>query len=347
MEHEQEDISFKETVHEISAYVKYLWSKKIIISIISIVFGGLLYLKAIQSKTTYTSEISFMLESPKTGGMSRAMSVFQSFGLGGSNNYLSSEKIQELLKSKRIIINTLLLPYPPSENKTQKSKEIYCNYWLKNNTSPKSKNSLIQIRSNIKNYEDLNLEEVRLIMPLYKKITLKMLSSNVSLKSDIFDIKFTSNEEEFSFYFIKDLLKTLEEFYLTKTTETEQATYNLINSNIDSVKTELLKKEAHLAEITDQSNNVVKSKGHIEIMTLSREIQILNLMYAETIKSKEMAKFSLLQKKPILQVIDYPQMPIRPEKDSKIKGGIAGLFLGSVMSIIFFLIQRFYREKLR
>jgi capsule polysaccharide export protein KpsE/RkpR len=341
VEQRQKDLEFKNKIHEIKAYVKFLWSKKMIISITAIIFGSLFFFKATQSKTTYTSKLSFMLESQKgVGGLAQTMSLVQSFGLSSSNNHLSSDKIQELLKSKRIVINTLLLPYPASEI----SEENYCNYWLRNN--PEHYDSLINIRLNIRNYEDLTPEEVNQIFPLYEAILTSMLNTSVLPKSDIFDLQLTSNDEKFSYYFVNDLLKILEEFYLTKTVEKEQITYDIIKNNIDSVKEELLKKEAQLAEISDQSNNIVKSKGHIKKMILAREIQILNLMYAESIKSLEMAKFSLLQKKPILQIIDYPQMPLLSEKDSKLIEAIVGIIIGVILSIIFFVLQRFYIEKL-
>ena len=174
MEQEQKDLSFKKTFHEIRAYVKFLWSKKLIISITAIIFGSLLFFKATQSKTVYTSKISFMLESQKGGGgLSQAMSLVQSFGLGESSSQLSSDKIKELLKSKRIIINTLLLPYPPSGV----SKDNYCNYWLRNN--PENYDSLINIRLNIRSYKDLTPEEVNQIFPLYEDILMSMLNASV------------------------------------------------------------------------------------------------------------------------------------------------------------------------
>lgn len=343
MEQEERDSGLKEKFHEIRTYVKFLWSKKLIISIFACFFGGLFFFRAYLSKPTYTSKVSFMLESQKGGGLSQAMSLVQSFGLGGGNTGISSDKIQALLKSKRIIINTLLLPYPKFNDSVNQGIS-YCNYWLKNNNKS---DTLIQIRPNIENYENLNEIEVKAILPIYEKIKERFLNSNVSSKTDIFDVQFTSFEEELSYFFIKDLLKTLEEFYLTKTTETEQTTYNIIKANIDSVQTELLNKEAQLAEISDQNNNMIKSIGRIKKMTLAREIQILNLMYAESIKSLEMAKFSLLQKKPILQVIDYPQEPIEPEKNSKLFGVIKGIVIGVFIVILFLVLKQFYTLKIK
>ena len=45
-----------------------------------------------------------------------------------------------------------------------------------------------------------------------------------------------------------------------------------------------------------------------------REVQVLNAMYLELNKNLEMLKMTLLEDTPIIQVVDYPILPLQSEK---------------------------------
>ena len=64
-----------------------------------------------------------------------------------------------------------------------------------------------------------------------------------------------------------------------------------------------------------------------------REVQVLNAMYLELVKNLEMLKMALLEDTPIIQVVDYPILPLQSVKKPTIFWififGLIGIFVMS------------------
>ena len=76
-----------------------------------------------------------------------------------------------------------------------------------------------------------------------------------------------------------------------------------------------------------------------------REVEVLNTMYLEIIKNLEISKMTLLNKTPIINIIDKPILPLEEEKISK-AAGILGGFLGGFLAVCFFVFRKLFRDAL-
>ena len=78
-------------------------------------------------------------------------------------------------------------------------------------------------------------------------------------------------------------------------------------------------------------------------LRLKREVEILNVMYGEIIKNLEISKVTLLNQKPLINVIDSPRFPLVVVRLSKLKGlllfGLFGATLASMYVVITSLIR--------
>jgi uncharacterized protein involved in exopolysaccharide biosynthesis len=54
----------------------------------------------------------------------------------------------------------------------------------------------------------------------------------------------------------------------------------------------------------------------------------------------------LLNKTPIIQIIDTPTLPLKEEKPSKSFSGILGAFLGGFLSVCFFVFRKLFKDAL-
>ena len=51
-----------------------------------------------------------------------------------------------------------------------------------------------------------------------------------------------------------------------------------------------------------------------------REVKVLNTMYLELVKNLEILKMTLLEDTPIIQVVDYPILPLQSVKTNNLLG---------------------------
>jgi uncharacterized protein involved in exopolysaccharide biosynthesis len=66
-------------------------------------------------------------------------------------------------------------------------------------------------------------------------------------------------------------------------------------------------------------------------------------MYTEVAKNLELAKISLSEQTPIIQVVDAPKFPIEKKKNSIPKAILIGCFLGGFLMAAFVIARRVYR----
>ena len=86
----------------------------------------------------------------------------------------------------------------------------------------------------------------------------------------------------------------------------------------------------------------------LEELRLKREVEILNVMYAEILKNLEISKVTLLNQKPLVNIIDSPRYPLEVVRFSPLKGllvfGMLGVILSSIYLVLNFLIKNALKQ---
>jgi nucleoside diphosphate kinase len=143
-------------------------------------------------------------------------------------------------------------------------------------------------------------------------------------------ISTSSEDEELSIALAKSWYNKLATFYINKSIERQQTTYQLLSFKADSIYRLLAGSESSLATSAEKRGLVLASDNLPQARS-SRNIQMYAAMYGEVIKNKETAEFILNNETPFFQVIDEPLRPLSIIKPSLVKnliiGGIAGAFL--------------------
>ena len=78
-----------------------------------------------------------------------------------------------------------------------------------------------------------------------------------------------------------------------------------------------------------------------------RRVEVLNTMYLELIKNLELSKLTLLNQTPIINIIDKPILPLEVDKKSLLLAGILGGFLGGFLIILFFILNKLFKDALK
>lgn len=347
---EEDEITLKELILKVKEfYFEVLQNWKLVV-MITVPFVIYFLFKAISTPVTYPASLTFMLNEDEGGGMGGAMAILSQFGFGGggSSGKYNLEKILQLSKTRKIIQNALF------EKSTINDKyDIIGNHLIDiydyHEAWEDSEIGLKDFKFVHNEVERFDLAENTALKSLHRKIiggenTKGLFSTGINEETGIMTFNVNSESAEFSISLLHGIYNHLDTFYTTKTIEKQQATYDLVRSKVDSVENALNTKEARLAKLMDSSRGIYNNYDNLQTSRLTRDVQVLNILYGEAIKNLEIADFSLKNKTPFIQLIDTPIPPIPPVAESKIKAIIMGGFLGGFLGFGFIIGRKILRD---
>jgi len=345
MEKYNDEIQLKDILIRLSEYKTYLLNKKFKIIIFSFLFFLIGYITAIFTETEYNAELTFVVEEEKGGGGSLgAMSGIASqfgFDVGGSESTFSQSNILELLKSRGVIVSTLM-----QSSKLNGKEDLLIEHYLELN---KIKASWLKdddfegvsFHTNKSVVHDSISGEVWASI-VKDKLIVKMESD----EANIINLSYSSIDEEFAKSFVEILINEMSKMYISHKTAQANNTLDFLQNRSDSVFAELELAEKDFARIKDINQRIVKASGRLKELQLMRRVEVLNAMYLEIVKNLELSKITLLNQTPIINIIDKPVLPLEEEKTSKTLAGLLGGFLGGFLSVCFFIFRKLFKDAL-
>jgi hypothetical protein len=316
-------------------YIRYKWSTVVIAALL----GGLLGLGyAVMQKVTYTASCTFVLEDgSKGGGLSQYAGLAGLAGIniggGGSGGIFSSDNIIELYKS-RIMLEKALLTSVNINGKKQLLIDRYINFNHLNDKW-KQKGELANINFN-GNPENFNRKQDSIITDLIDLFNKKMLDvDKIDKKLSIIGVNVTSNDELFAKAFTNVLVGAVNNFYLKTKTKKNDQNVQILQHQTDSIKNVLNSSINGVASANDATPNANPLLSTLRVPSQRRQIdvQASTAIYAEIVKNLELAKISLRQETPLIQLIDQPTLPLFKNKTSKPKAFIIGMLLSLFITI--------------
>lgn len=292
-------------------------------------------------QTTYKADASMMLSTESSGSLSGILRMAGQFGVGGGSagNELSSEKLMDLLSSKQIVYSSLLTTITIDDK-----KDLLVNHITKllNKKAIAIKNATI---------EKLTPAESEQLADIYRDITNGALISDVG-RSGVVHITFASPSEKVAKETLQILVSTLRDYYADKSVEQQRLTYNIINDRVDSLEKTLYSTEYNMAHFIDEYRPALRagSLSAQKLMTqdqLKRQAEILNVMYAEAVKNREIAHMSMLSNRPIVQIVDFPTYPLEEKKPNILIIYLLALFATLGVATILVILNKLVRDALK
>jgi len=117
------EFSFKKVLEKRKVDFWFLWKHRYKFIILGIIGAGLGALYAWTRPITYTSKLTFVVEEGGAGGGSLLSGLAGQFGfdlggMSGTGGVLAGDNVQELLRSRKMIKNTLLTSFRPNSSQT-------------------------------------------------------------------------------------------------------------------------------------------------------------------------------------------------------------------------------------
>jgi uncharacterized protein involved in exopolysaccharide biosynthesis len=153
-------------------------------------------------------------------------------------------------------------------------------------------------------------------------------------KISIITVEVKSADELFAQYFSEAIVKEVSDFYVLTKSKKANMNMTILERQTDSVRSELNGAISGVAIANDNTfglnsalnlKRVPSTRHQVDVQT---NTSILTVLVQQT----EMAKITLRNETPLIQIIDRPILPLKKEKFGKTKGilmggGLAGLFI--------------------
>jgi hypothetical protein len=326
----------------------YLFRKWWLIALMGF-FGGVLgFLIAYLEKPKYQSHLTFALEDGE-GGLGGALSLAAEFGfnLGSSKNLFEGDNILSLLVSRRIIERVLL------SVDTLNGKPItmanYFNRISSDTTKKKVAKKLSAMELRLRNVsfpagqtrETFSYLQDSVLLNLYKVFAIDgaLKVGKPDKKLNLFEIAVTSPDERFSKVFTDKLVKEATEFYIELKTRKSKETLDVLELRVSQTKGALNNAINSRANLQDANVNPVFQQAEAGLQKKQVDISAYGGAYAELYKNLEMARFQYLQEKPLLQVIDPADYPMKRIKKGKISTAIIFAVIISFLMVLILIVQ--------
>ena len=130
-------------------------------------------------------------------------------------------------------------------------------------------------------------------------------------------------------------------------TQRQKRTVDILQAKVDSVANLLGQKTTSGAALQTSSttmdiNPLYRTGTAVAFETTVRDKTMLGTIFASVTQNLEMAKFTLSQETPIIQIIDNPNLPLKRNKVSKLVYLIIGGFIGCFIGIIWIVIKKIF-----
>lgn len=340
----EDEISLKDLILKIQEWWRYLLSKWLIILIAGLLGGALGLFYSIYKKPTYTATLTFVLEEEGGGGLGNlgglaAMAGFNIGGAGGEGLF-KGENIFEIYKSRSMLTKTLL-------SKARHNDSLLIERYIAFNDLRKGwkeKPQLESISFSIPQ-EKFTLQHDSIIGEVVKSINEKNLSvSKPDKKTSLIQVATTSINEAFSKDFTETLVQNVNNFYVETKTKKSLENLNVLQFQTDSVRKELNAAIGGVAIAMDANPNSNPARQILNVPSSKKQVDVQanQAILTELVKNLELARISLRQETPLIQVIDEPVLPLKKERLGKAKGFMLGGILLVLLVFVFFIIKYVY-----
>lgn len=340
-----DEIRLKDVILKVRQLKTDLLKNWKLIFVFGALFAGIGLLYSAKEELRYEAELTFVVEDGKSGGgsLSKYAGLASQFGFDmgmGSSTTFSENNIIELLTSRRIVENALL-----NEVEIDGKKQLLANYHIDFNNYRErwSENTDLAKLVYPNDRDQFTLLHDSVLGVSWKNLTKMVVSVEMSDETNIIRVKCNSKNEKFAKLLSESLVDEMSAYYIQSQTAKARHTLDFIENRGDSALRELKSAELAYALHKDSNFGVMRAQGLLEELRLKREVEILNVMYAEIIKNLEISKVTLLNQKPLVNIIDTPTYPLEQKGFSGLKGlvlfGVLGVMLGGMYVISRSLVQ--------
>lgn len=345
-----DSISLKELILKGRQWWNYLLPRWRVILILGFIGASIGLALSYSKKPIYKAELSFAVEDAQSGGgLGGALGLASQFGLnigGTAGGVFVGDNLIELMKSRSMVEKTLLSTIDIGGKKLTLA-ELYISF-RGFRESWKDQPDLANIRYLPgADRTKFSLKQDSLLGEFHKSLITSVLSvDKLDKRLSIIIVRVNSENELFAKYFTEVLAKQVSEFYIETKTKRSAQNLAILQHQTDSVRRALSMAIAGVAVSMDVNPNPNRARQVLSVPSQNRQVDVLanQAILTEIVKNLELAKVSLRNETPLIQIIDQPILPLRKQSFSKIKPTGIGGFFGGLIAIFILVLRKIVQD---
>ena len=346
-----DEISLKDLILKIKEWVAYLktqWWKIVIAGIVGGIIG---FVYAWMQPITYTAKTTFVVEDAKSsGGLGGLASLAGQFGVdvggGGGGGLIAGDNILLYFKSESLAREVLLSPISEKDKNISLADVYISSHGLKKAWAKNDKIGQVSFPPVSSNQTFTRLQDSLIQVIIRDRILKKQFSiAKIDKKAGFIQLSVTMQSESLAKHYCDRLVQVAVERYIDLKTERQKKTVEKLQARVDSIANLISKKTSTTASLqtaasTMDVNPLFKTGTIVATEQTTRDKTMLTAVYGEVVKNLELAKFTLSQETPVIQIVDQDNFPLKKEKQSKVKGAITIAFLFVILFLGFLTIKK-------
>ncbi|HWZ34556.1 MAG TPA: hypothetical protein VNW51_00270, partial [Mucilaginibacter sp.] len=200
------------------------------------------------------------------------------------------------------------------------------------------------------NASKFTLHQDSVLSLLYKSLIKNNLNvDKEDKKLNIITVTVNSTDELFSKEFAEVLTKEVSDFYIQTKTEKSSKNVAVLQRQTDSVRQMLNGAITGVATSLDVNPNPNPLLATLRVPSQHRQIDVQanSAILTQLVTNLEIAKMSLLQATPLIQVIDRPILPLEKQNVKKTIGIALGGILVAFLTACFLLMKKIFSDALK
>jgi hypothetical protein len=188
--------------------------------------------------------------------------------------------------------------------------------------------------------KDVRLQD-SLLKEIIKKIELKELAiSKPDKKMSFFKVAVNTKDELLSKYISERIIKITTDFYVNAKTSRQKTNVARLEKRTDSILNLLNRRSFSAIQDTRLLLNINPADVNAPVVSeiSQRDKVVLSTTYMELMKNLEVAKLSLIQETPTIQITDSPVLPLEKEEVKWYEALLVGMVVPVGVLLIFFLL---------
>lgn len=189
--------------------------------------------------------------------------------------------------------------------------------------------------------ESPEIQQRDVFLQTYKELTKFRLSTELDPLTKILDVKVVMPESQLSADVANNIVQSLDEYIRTKRKSYASNQRFYLEKRLDQIKDSLRAAEDAL-ELFQVRNRVVEQSPQLqlELNRMTREVDILQTVYAELTRQLELVKIDEIKDTPVINVKELAHDPLLKKGPKRILLFLAGVVLSIVGSILYIHFEK-------
>jgi hypothetical protein len=348
----EDRISFRDVIAKFARLGTHLRHHWRVIAIGSVLITGLRISYHLLTDPIYTAETTFIVDAGGGGGgMGQIGSLASIVGvnlnsISDDSQLFDTDHIVELYLSYNMLKKAFL-----SYTDDRHQERLITRYAREKKILKKwnKKDELKDLSFEITEGA-MGIKHDSLLMEVIKDFKENQLSvGKPDRKLMILKVTVADKDPVFAKRFNEVLVSIVNNFYETTSTKKTGENLQILQTQADSARFVLdnsLDKLAKLSELQPNPNPLYFS-SQVPYQKLQIDIEASAAVYEEIVKNLEMAKVSHRNKKPLIQVIDTPVLPLKIDKERPLKLIVISSIIAGMLMTLFIIIRYVWKELLQ